>query len=124
MRNILVVAILMLGSAASAEGEHHHGHAMSEAVRATDTAATKAFKEADTRMHQDMAISYSNDVDVDFLRGMVPHHAGAIAMAKVALAHSKDPEVRRLAEEIVKAQVDEIAQMQAMLKQRESARNR
>jgi uncharacterized protein (DUF305 family) len=123
MRNTLVAALLVLGSAASAEGEHHHGHAM-PAAQSSDTAATKAFRDADMRMHQDMAITYANDVDIDFLRGMIPHHAGAIAMAKITLTHSKDPEVRKLADEIVKAQETEIVQMQAMLKLREAAGGR
>ncbi|MBB3901499.1 uncharacterized protein (DUF305 family) [Methylobacterium brachythecii] len=118
-----MATFLILASAASAEGEHHHGHTM-PAAQDSDTAATEAFREADTRMHRDMAIAYSNDVDVDFLRGMIPHHAGAIAMAKIVLAHSKDSEVRKLAEEIVRAQVGETEQMQAMLKQREGALKR
>lgn len=69
-------------------------------------------------MHRNMDIRYSNDVDVDFVRGMIPHHKGAVAMAKVALRYSKDPEIRKLAEDIIKAQDVEIAQMEAFLKRK------
>ena len=67
-------------------------------------------------MHKDMTIKYSGNADADFARGMIPHHQGAIDMAKVVLAHGKDPEIRKLAEEIIKAQETEIAWMKEWLK--------
>lgn len=82
---------------------------------AADTPATAAFKAANARMHQDMAIDFTGDPDVDFVKGMIPHHQGAIDMAKVVLAFGKDPEVKKLAQAIVEAQEAEIAQMRAML---------
>ena len=54
--------------------------------------------------------------DVAFAAGMLPHHIGAVKMAEVELKYGKDPEMRKLAENIINAQQAEIEQMQKWLK--------
>ena len=80
-----------------------------------DNPAVAAFMAANKQMHQDMAIDYTGNADVDFVRGMIPHHQGAIAMAKVELQFGTDPAIRKLAEGIIAAQEAEIAEMEAWL---------
>lgn len=79
--------------------------------------ASKAFEEAMMKMHKDMTIPYTNDVDVDFVRGMMPHHQGAIDQANVFLKYTKDLRLRRLALGIIAAQRKEIRFMQRWLKE-------
>jgi uncharacterized protein (DUF305 family) len=80
-----------------------------------DTDSTKAFKEADMKMMQGMAVEYTGNADVDFRLKMIPHHQGAIEMAKVALEHGTDPDTKLLAEAIIAAQEREIAEMRDWL---------
>jgi uncharacterized protein (DUF305 family) len=91
------------------------GQASPASGAATDTASTKAFKAANDKMHGDMAIAFSGNADVDFIKGMLPHHQGAVDMAKIVLEHGKDPKVRKLARDIIRAQNTEIAFMKTWL---------
>ncbi len=61
------------------------------------------------------APGYSGDPDVDFLAMMVPHHQGAVDMARLVLQHGRDPVTRQLAEEIIAGQTVEIDSMQRRL---------
>ncbi|MCU4181061.1 DUF305 domain-containing protein [Bosea sp. BH3] len=99
-----------------AQQHQHHGAPAAAAPATAESAATKAFKDANARMHKDMDIAYSGDADADFVRGMIPHHQGAIDMAKVALAHGKDPEIRKLAESVIRDQEKEVTMMHDWLK--------
>ena len=78
--------------------------------------SSQAYNGSMAKMHEDMAITYTGNPDVDFVKAMIPHLQGAIDMAKTALAFGKDPEVAKVAEGIIKAQEAEIAWMQEWLK--------
>ena len=63
------------------------------------------------RMMADMTVNPTGDVDRDFVAMMVPHHQGAIDMAQAVLRHGRNEQLRRLAQEIIVTQQQEIAAM-------------
>lgn len=95
--------------ATAMESDMHHGDQHTDAV--------SVYAKDMEDMHKAMMVAPTGDPDVDFVEGMIPHHQGAVAMAKTLLAHSKDPELRKLAEGIISAQEKEIAFMNDWLKQ-------
>src|SRR4028118_243638 len=119
---VLAATIAALPSLALAQGASHGGHSghstPAQAAQTPDTPATEGYREANAKMHRDMDIKYSGDADVDFVRGMIPHHQGAIDMAKVALQHAKDEQIRKWATDVIREQEREIAEMQAWLKKK------
>lgn len=95
------------------KADPHTEHQLHEAMQGP---STKEYKEASGKMHSRMIIPYTGDSDVDFVKGMIPHHQGAVEMAQVLLKYGKDPEIKALAQSIIDAQNKEIAQMEAWLK--------
>ena len=79
--------------------------------------ASKAYMGAMSMMGQPMMqAALSSDPDVAFVKGMIPHHQGAIAMAKAVLQYGKDDKVKEWANQIIKSQEAEVAEMQDWLK--------
>lgn len=109
---LAALAALALSVPLNAQTMDHSGHDMSgHAMPGSESPATIAFMEANAKMHADMGIAYTGDADVDFIAGMIPHHQGAVEMAKIVLEHGTDPEVRKLAQAVIAAQEAEIAWM-------------
>ena len=84
-------------------------------AQTADTAATTAYKAAMNAMMGSMMMSYSGNADVDFVKGMVPHHQGAVDNARIVLQYGTDPEVRKFAEGVIAAQEAEIKWMKEWL---------
>ena len=91
-------------------GEHYHG----SVPGGTQTEATTAMMSAMDRMHAAMNdVRVTGDIDRDFVAMMVPHHQSAVDMAEAYLRHGRDPELRRLAEQIIRSQHEEIRIMRS-----------
>ena len=87
---------------------------MTMPVKPAVTPVQASMMSAMDKMSKDMAaVPMTGDADRDFAGMMIPHHQGAIDMAKFELAHGKDPAMLKLARDVVAAQNREMAEMNA-----------
>ncbi len=123
VRPTVVAAILAISAAAAAQSGapdprgrspvSEHQEQAQVGKEPPPSPATRAYMDAAIAMHRDMAVPYKNDADKDFAATLEAHHKGAVEIAKVELQYGKDPEMRRLAEQVIAAREHEIALMQA-----------
>jgi uncharacterized protein (DUF305 family) len=106
MKHILAAsAVLVALGSAPAMAQMNHG-------AVPDTPAAKANMEAHQKMMDAMnGMKPTGDADKDFVMMMIPHHQGAIDMAEVELKYGKDPELKKMAKEIIADQKKEIGEM-------------
>ncbi len=113
-----LILTLIQAVPAYAEGETDQtamaGHDMST-MGAADGPATKDYQAAMDTMMTNMMVPYTGNPDVDFVAGMMPHHQGAVDMAKIVLQYGTDPEVKKFAEGVIAAQEAEITWMKEWL---------
>lgn len=111
----ITLSAIAISNYAQANEQPHQAH-MNMSM-STDSAMQQELMQGMDQMNQDMmAAAQYKDPDVAFAAGMLPHHIGAVKMAEVELKYGKDPEMRKLAEDIINAQQAEIEQMQKWLK--------
>jgi len=116
----IALAVLLVVSVSRAQAPHQHEISPSQGTPSTNIAAesfTSLMMQAMERMHRDMSIVPSGNPDRDFAAMMIPHHQGAVDMAKVELQFGKSPVLRRLAQGIIVEQLQEIEAMQRELRQ-------
>lgn len=113
MKIVILAATLALS--VNALAQDHSGHTM--APKGT-SAFSKDMEKSMADMHKNMLVKPSGDVDKDFVLMMIPHHQGAIDMAKGVLKHGKDPKVKKIAQEIIAAQEKEITEFNKWLKEK------
>jgi uncharacterized protein (DUF305 family) len=112
----LVWALTDVPRATAQSGDHAHPPPASAEAWFAGSEFSRALHASMERMHQAMLSARpSGDADQDFLALMIPHHEGAVEMARLVLISGRDPLVRRLAEEIIAGQQSEIAAMKARL---------
>jgi uncharacterized protein (DUF305 family) len=111
MMSDMCAAMMNHGDAAAMAGRHGDRTAMD----GPSDPVTGAFAAINRRMHREMAVDAADGADRAFAEAMIAHHQGAIDMAKVTLAFGSDPKIRALAEQVIKAQQDEVTVLRQWL---------
>jgi uncharacterized protein (DUF305 family) len=94
----------------------HQGMALPKAAPAATTPADTSMMDAMQKMQHDMAAApMTGNPDIDFAAMMIPHHQGAVDMARIELRNGRDPAMRKLARDVIAAQEKEIAFMKSWL---------
>ena len=116
---LLLASLAAAPVAAQVAHEHHSGGKAPAANAKTDPAYARFTAEMtagmDAMMRDMHAPGYAGNADIDFLAMMIPHHEGAVEMARLVLVHGRDPLTSKLAEEIIASQVVEIEGMKRRL---------
>lgn len=108
----LTLAIMTAPFAAAHDASHHGSTNPLPAAGSSDEAAYLIENDAAmAKMMNDMAVKPTGDVDRDFVAMMIPHHQGAIDMARAVLRYGRNEQLRRIAQEIIVDQLQEIAAM-------------
>lgn len=116
---VLCLGLALSGLAFGAMAQQHSMHGdhmeMNQAPGTQAEPSTQAYKQSMMKMMDEMNAPYTGNADKDFATQMLAHHKGAVDMAKVELKYGTDPEMRKLAEDIIKAQDGEIRFMEKWL---------
>jgi hypothetical protein len=108
--SVLYLAVVLVVAVAVWPQDHSMSH-----IATDDTSWVALMKNMET-MHAGMAaVKPSGNEDADFVNLMLPHHQAAVDMARMELLHGNDPQMRRLAQEIIADQESEIQLMQLWL---------
>jgi len=115
MMFLVAATLITLGADYAAAQEHNETH--NQSMGAPAKTFNQEYMKAMDDMHGPMMEGIMDqDPDAAFVKGMLPHHKGAVDMAEIELKYGKDPELRKLARDIIEAQDKEIKFMEEWLK--------
>jgi hypothetical protein len=116
-----VVLAFFVSPLAFAHDAQHHPTEQAVVATISEKSFLDENEAAMTRMMNDMAAKPTGDIDRDFVAMMTPHHQGAIDMAVIELRYGKNEQLKRIAQEIIVDQMQEIAAMRLAIGERVSA---
>ena len=115
MFKIILAATTLLATPALAQRAMQGMQMNNPPAAAANAPSTAGYRSAMESMMKNMETPYTGDADHDFVTGMLPHHQGAVDMAKVELQYGRDPALKKLARDIIASQTKEQAFMRAWL---------